>query len=114
MDIFENFICLVLKFYPKIFSNFAVITFQVVFFPDTNETINRKLLENEALIARISEYDVTMETLLDDVASFRSQLASVQQDVTLNNQMTRRVDEVVQKVTELEEGITRKALLTPF
>ena len=85
-----------------------------MFFPDTYETINGKLVENEALIARISEYDVTMETLLDDVASFRSQLTAVQQDATLNSQMTRRVDEVARKVTELEERITRKALLTPF
>ena len=71
-------------------------------------------MENEALIARISEYDVTMETLRDDVAYFKNQLAGVQQDATLNSQMIRRVDEVVQKVTELEDTIIRKALLTPF
>ena len=71
-------------------------------------------MENDALIARISEYDVTMETLQDDVTSFRSQLTGVQQDVTMNSQMTRRVDEVARKVTELEDTIIRKALLTPF
>ena len=71
-------------------------------------------MENDALIGRFSEYDVTMETLRDDVAYFRNQLAGVQQDATLNSQMTRRVDEVVRKVTELEERIIRKALLTPF
>ena len=71
-------------------------------------------MENDALIARISEYDVTMETLQNDVTSFRSQLTGVQQDVTMNSQMTRRVDEVARKVTELEERIMRKALPTPF
>ena len=55
-------------------------------------------MENDALIGRFSEYDVTMETLLDDVASFRSKLTGVHQDVTMNSQMTSRVDEAVQKV----------------
>ena len=79
--------------------------------PVTNDTIkavNSKLSEQDTLIRRISNYDVTLETLQANIASLRNLLADVQEDVTLNTQRTHIVEEVAQKVTELEERVMRK------
>ena len=96
-----------------------IVALQVIicccfFFQDVNETIkalNRTISEYELVTERLSGYDVTIETLLDNVASFGNQLANVQRDVTLNNQRTRRIEELAQKVTELEERVIRKFLI---
>ena len=66
-------------------------------------------MEHDAEIARVVEYGITIDALQDDVASFRNLLTGFQQDPTLNSQGTHRVEEVAQKVTELEASIIRKA-----